>query len=77
MSKQRFDENSVLGGFLWGFLIGGLVALARIPSFIIERRKQLLSAEGRKQLVVANDPVANSLDVGKALAEQRRKERYG
>ncbi len=75
--KERWDETSVFGGFVWGLAIGGLVALARIPAVIIERRKQLLSAEGRRQIVIANDPVMTSMDAGKVLAEQRRRERYG
>lgn len=71
-TRNRWDESTVLGGFLWGMLIGAVVAAWRLPRAIIEQRAQLAHPQALIARMRPADTLAESLAEGKALAEERR-----
>lgn len=79
LDRFRVDGESLLWGFVWGLLLGGLVGLFLIPRSGVENRRQLIasSRQIRQQLedvVTPTDPVAESIAEGKAAARRRRAE---
>jgi hypothetical protein len=72
MSKHRLDESTVLSGFVWGVLIGALVMFYHLPDAWLQWRQRLTNPAERQRLMRRIDPVAASIDEGRALAAQRR-----
>lgn len=73
MTKRKLDESAVLTGFMWGALLGALIAFVRLPTAWVRFRQGLLKAEERKRLLRRVDPVTASLDEGRVLAARRRR----
>ncbi len=73
------DPDALIGGFVVGSLLGGLIALFLNPRGGSQTRKQLAKTTDnlRGQLeaaVTPSDPLAESLAEGKAAARRRRAE---
>lgn len=77
MTKRRLDESTVLRGFLWGVVIGGLWMLVRLPEAWVRFRQGLFKKQERERLIRRVDPVAVSLDEGRAFAAQRHQRQQG
>ncbi len=69
MSKQtsRWDDDKLFGGFIWGLLIGGLVALFRGP-----RIKLNPQDVGEAVKDVTTDPLRRGIAEGKVAAQRRQ-----
>jgi hypothetical protein len=72
MPRPTLDETTVLIGFIWGVLLGALVTFYRLPEAWLRRRQQIVDPAEREKLLRRIDPVAASIDEGRALAAQRR-----
>lgn len=72
--QAKLDETTVLSGCVLGFVVGGLTALFRLPSRILRGRRSITDPAERQKLLRQIDPITNSIDTGKALAEQRRQQ---
>lgn len=69
MSKKTNDMTpSFARGALWGFIIGGIVALWNAPQSGKRTRHQL----GRILHIVQGQSVEEALDEGKMIAQQNR-----
>jgi len=80
MSDQdnSLDSGLLIGGFIIGLIVGGIVALFRTPHSGTDVRQQLTesgdSLRGKLESVIVSDPVAESMAEGKAAARRRRLE---
>lgn len=80
MSDQdnSLDSGLLIGGFIIGLIVGGVVALFRTPRSGNEMRQQLTesgdSIRDKLESVIVSDPVAESMAEGKAAARRRRLE---
>jgi gas vesicle protein len=73
---ERIDSGLLLGGFVIGLIVGGIVTLFRAPRSGSILRQEL-SERGdaiREKLdtVIQSDPMAESMAEGKAAAHRRR-----
>jgi len=77
-SDNNLDSGLLLGGFVVGLLVGGMVALFRTARSGDDVRQQLLEGgdtlRGKLESAIVNDPVADSMAEGKAAARRRRLE---
>lgn len=79
MSDDRLDTGALLFGAVVGLIVGGIVALFRVPRSGAATRSQISQAgqELREQIeeaITPADPVAESMAEGKAAARRRRAE---
>jgi gas vesicle protein len=70
---KRLREGAVMGGFFWGAVFGGLVALFGAPRLRpAEQIKQVQEGVREKlEAVVPSDPIDQSIAEGKAAARRR------
>ena len=83
-NKRRVDEDSMLSGFIYGLVIGAVVAIFRMPRLRLkdfdldQTRAQLKDMSDSVREGVENaippDPVDKSMAEGKAAARRRRQE---
>ncbi len=76
--ETSLDSGLLLGGFVIGLMVGGIVALFRTPRSGNDVRQQLVesgdSIRGKIESVIVADPLAESMAEGKAAARARRLE---
>jgi len=80
-NNRNLDEGKIRGGFVWGALIGVIVALLRGPRFNLSRHvddtRDKLSDVGDSLLstidaAIPKDPLEESIAEGKAAARRRQ-----
>jgi sensor histidine kinase regulating citrate/malate metabolism len=75
MNERGLSTGAVIAGFVLGLVIGVVGGLLRLPSQVIRRRAQVLDPEQRAALLKQADPVAQSIEQGRQLANERMQQR--
>jgi gas vesicle protein len=77
VKERGLSSGAVIAGFVVGLLLGAAGALLRLPSQVVRRRAQLLDPEQRAAMLKQADPVAQSIEQGRQLANERlRQQRW-
>lgn len=76
---QGLDSGALLWGFIIGLVIGGLVALFRVPQSGVQTRQQInetsqIVRDKVEATIIPSDPIAESIAEGKEAARRRRVE---
>ncbi len=71
--KQQLREGTVLAGFFWGLVAGGILTLIRGPRIRpVDRVSQVASGvQARLSTLGPSDPVQEGIEEGKAAARRR------
>lgn len=77
--RDELDGGALTFGFVFGLIVGSLVALFRAPRSGAETRRQISETgqelrEQIEEVVTPVDPLAESMAEGKAAARRRRAE---
>ena len=79
--NSGFDDAKIRGGFVWGLLIGAVVAFLRGPRFNVSSRvadtREMLNEAGSNlrdtlETVAPKDPLEERIAEGKAAARRRQ-----
>jgi gas vesicle protein len=77
-NNDGLDSGLLLIGFILGLIVGGITALFKAPRSGGEIRQQISenieNSRSKLESVVTTDPLAESLEEGKAAARRRRSE---
>ena len=77
-NNDGLDSSLLLIGFIIGLIVGGMTALFKAPRSGDEMRQQISenieNSRSKLESVVTTDPLAESLEEGKAAARRRRSE---
>ncbi len=71
--KQQLREGTVLAGFFWGLVAGGVLSLVRGPRFRpVDTVNQVASGvQAKLSTLGPSDPVQEGIEEGKAAARRR------
>ncbi|NWG17439.1 MAG: YtxH domain-containing protein [Chloroflexi bacterium] len=76
--ETPLDAGMVIGGFIVGLLVGGIMALLKAPQSGQKTRRQLEETGdqllSKIEAVIPPDPIAQGLAEGKAAARRRQAE---